>query len=132
MKIHLIWRGEGAFAMSRDFEKEKIGKRFIIDREYEVDVKTRRNLKKHSLYWLLMEALAFHFEGGAGDYHYALKRKFMKPKIITGKKGIMIEIAPSEAFDRCTEQEFTEYFDRVQRWIVEQGYTMEELLKYAE
>ena len=129
METHLL---NGAFIMSRDFERDKVGKRFILDREYEIDVKTRRNLRRHNLYWLLMEALAFQFGGGAGDYHHELKRKFMKPRIIMGRKGIMIEIAPSEAFDRCTEQEFTEYFDKVQRWIIEQGYSMDELLKYAE
>jgi hypothetical protein len=131
MKIKLQWSGGSLFVAIDPIDQERIEKRFVPNRIYEVEFKTRRNLKKHQLYWVLLNAIAFHFGGGAGDYHYELKKKFMPPRIISGKKGTLFELAPSEAFDSCTEDQFTEYFEKVQRWLIEQGYEPMELIETA-
>ena len=127
----MMWRGDDSFIITDEGEKQRVLKRFHPNRVYEVEVKTRRSLRRHNLYWLLLEALAFHFGGGANEYHYELKRKFMRPRIVQGKKGILFELVPSEAFDSCTEDEFGKYFERVQMWLVEQGYTPDEIIRSA-
>ena len=132
MIIHIIWRGEGQFYMVNKIEREQKGKRFIIDRVYEAEIKTRRNKRKHDLYWKFLESIAFHFGGSAKTWHEELKRLFMRKKMVWFKNGSFVELPESEAFDRCTEVEFSRYFEEVQRYFAEKGYTLEELIRTAE
>lgn len=132
MKIHAIWRGDGAFIMSRDFERDKGGKRFILDREYEIDIKTKRSIPHHAHYWVFLNAFAFHFGETPGDWHEFFKQKLMKPHVVekTMKNGtvVLIEKRRSEAFDTCTQEEFTDYYQKVQRLVMEWGHNPDEII----
>jgi hypothetical protein len=134
MRIHAIWRGENGFQISRELEREKLGKRLILDREYEIDIITRRNLKQHSWYWgAFLPAVVFHCGGTPGDWHKWLKEKFMPRKQkIELRSGLIVELEPHESFKYCTQEEMNQYLVDVVRFFNSEGYDTEEMIRTME
>lgn len=130
MKLQTRYNGNYQFDIL-DHEKEWAKKRLVKDKLYTIEVKTKRSSAQHNYYWLVLGALAFHFGGTDADWHYELKKKFMRPRLVTTPKGETFEFPPSESFNRCTQIEMNEYFGKVQDWVAEQGYLVEELIETA-
>jgi len=131
MKIKIKYNGKGIFAITEREDYLWAEKRLTVNKIYDADLKTRRNLREHNLYWLMLEAVAFHLGGSAATWHEWLKARFMNPEIIKLKSGEVVELPKSESFRLCTEIEFKAYFMKVQEFFLSQGYSPEEMIDTA-
>lgn len=98
---------------------------------YKCKLTNSRNIKCQGLYWLLMQALAFHFPT-AGDnsdaWHMYYKYKFL-PLLEFNSKDGKILFPSSTAFDKLDQIGFDEYIKKIEDHLKEKGYSINELIE---
>jgi hypothetical protein len=97
---------------------------------YKCKLTNSRNIKHLGKYWLLMKALAFHFPSAADTntaWHEYYKYKFLPLIEFNSKEGKML-FPSSIAFDKMDQLEFDEYYKKVDNFLLESGYNIDELI----
>jgi len=98
---------------------------------YKCKITNARNIKHLGKYWLLMQALAFHFPNAADTdeaWHLYYKHKFLPLVEFKTKDGMML-FPSSIAFDKMSQIEFDEYYRKIEDHLNKTGYQIDELIE---
>ena len=104
----------------------------LKDGSYSMLIKKDRNLKHHAKYWLLMDALAFHFGNTAELWHVHYKAKFLPLEEFLLPSGKKILYPSSIAFDKLDQLVFESYYNNIEMFLNENGYNIDELMSSRE
>jgi len=118
---------KGNLSVPDVYDRQAIETR-LKNKEYKVKVINERNLKHLGKYWLLMSALVFHFGNTEDGWHTYYKAKFL-PMIEFKLKDKIILYPASIAFDKMDQLEFDEYYKKIDSYLVEKGYNIDELIE---
>lgn len=131
MKNIIIIKQHDRLTIPNVYDREII-KTLKDGQEYEVKIYTKRNIKHLAKYWLLMQALEFHFSDNTAEaWHLYYKAKFL-PLVEFKIRGEKILYPSSVAFDKMTQTEFDKYYKDVETHIINNGYNIDELISTME
>ena len=95
-----------------------------------------RKMESLAKYWLIMNALSYHFPESEidgkiynltkDDYHAIMKKKFLHTETINSSFGSYEKLSIS--FEKIDETEFRVYLNNVVNYITELGYDVEDLI----
>lgn len=111
-----------------DYDKATICEK-LKDREYECKIIQSRNIKHLGKYWMLLKALEFHFSNTDEGYHLFFKELFLPPIEFILKSGIIKKYPNSIAFDKMDQLAFNDYYQKIENWLIEKGYNIDELIE---
>ena len=77
-----------------------------------------------------MKALEFHFGNTDEGWHLYYKAKFL-PMVEFKMKDKLLLYPSSIAFDKMDQLEFNEYFKKIDNYLLEKGYTIDDLINYS-
>lgn len=103
-----------------------------FNKQYEIKIVNKRNIKHLAKYWILLKALSFHFGNTDNGWHLYLKSKFLPLEEFQFKSGKKILYPSSVAFDKMNQIEFDEYYKKVEDFLIENGYNIDELIEHCE
>lgn len=106
------------------YDQEKLN-----DGEYQMILTKKRNIKHHRKYWLLMNALAFHFGNTSELWHIHYKAKFLPLEEFHLPSGRKILYPSSTSFEKLDQTGFDEYYKNIENYLIEQGYSIDELIE---
>ena len=94
--------------------------------EYRVEIKKKRKLRtppQNRLYWLVLNWFRIETGNEKEDMHELFRKKFnMKLRKVTiNGKTYIVELPGSTTV--MDTKEFSEYYNKVENWFCEQGYT---------
>src|SRR4030043_1845521 len=79
------------------------------EREYELKIELKRNIKHNAKYWVLLKALEFHFGNTDIGWHLYFKSKFLPMVDFKLPSGKRLLYPNSTAFDKLDQIGFDEY-----------------------
>jgi len=135
LDLNLVW--EGSFF--RILDSDDTYRKYKDNTPVMWDIKrVSRKMESLAKYWLIMQALAFHFPESeidgkpytltADDYHRIMKHRFLPTMNIKTAFGEVNK--ESIAFDKMNdESEFKNYLSKVVNYIFELGYDPDELIR---
>lgn len=91
-----------------------------------------RNIKHNSKYWVLLNALEFHFDNTAEAWHMFFKSRFLPMVEFAFKTGKRVLYPASTAFDKMSQLEFDEYYKKVEKFLNDYGYDIDEIINTME
>jgi hypothetical protein len=100
--------------------------------EYQCTLKKQRNVKHNSKYWVLLKALEFHFGNTDTAWHLFFKEKFLEPIVFKLKNGTVKKYPNSTAFDKMNQIEFDDFYRKVENYLIDHGYNIDELINSTE
>lgn len=124
----------GDLVPANNYDRELIVRRYAKYKDVPlmVHIVKPRSVKHNAKYWCLMYALSYHFGNTDDDWHQHFKRQFLPVKEfynpLTGTTELHVA---STAFDRLDQAGFDEYYQRVDRWLLDRGYDVDELIETA-
>lgn len=120
MKINLVYSGDGfRVASDDDYEKKKQLKRGVV---YECVIKEYRNYKFHKKYFALINCAWEYLTEEQQKFFYDNKESFRKTvevsaghceSVYNRTRNEWLDMPKSIAFDKITESEFTDLYERV-------------------
>ena len=132
MKEIIIKRNkQGDIIPVDNYERQLVIDTLKESREYKCKLTQGRNLKSLGKYWVLMKALEFHFGNTDEGFHLFFKELFLPPIIFKLKNGEIRKYPNSIAFDKMDQLEFNEYFKKIDNYLLEKGYTIDDLINYS-
>ncbi len=121
----------GDLSPANRYDRELLMKRYgkYKNKPLMITIVAPRLVKHNSKYWILLAALEFHFGNTDEEWHVYFKGLFL-PRVefynpLTQERELHVS---STAFDKLDQAGFDEYYTRVDNWIIQRGYLVEELI----
>lgn len=130
-KITVVMNNNAEFIPSNIYDKKLAFDSLKVGKPYQCKLTNARILKHNSKYWLLLNALEFHTENNSAAWHLFFKSKFLPMVEFSFPSGKKILYPNSTAFDKMGQVEFDEYYKKVELFLNEKGYNIDDLINYS-